>query len=122
MSHGAAAYVGQGDGAVDIVDIQFAIHVTHDDVTAIGGAEAHRRVARYGDGEIDHTAQGIGSYIHLVVFLFSGKPGGVDGDALHRAFSTPGAAVAGFGFDNHLLAIAALYCDTAIEYAGPHEC
>src|SRR5947207_5865292 len=82
MRYGAARDVVQRDGAIHIVDIQFAVHAGDHDVSTIHGAQFERGVNGNGNSEVDGAHDRIGGDADFVVFFFDGKACGGNHDAL----------------------------------------
>src|SRR6266513_5249616 len=73
MRDGAARDIVQGDGAIHVVDIQFAVHASDHDVSGVHGTQLEGSVNGNGNGQVDGAHERFGGDAHFVVFFFHGK-------------------------------------------------
>ena len=117
VGDGAAGNVVQGDGAVDVVDVELAIDAGDYDVAVVDGAELERSVRGDGDGDVDGVRVGIGVDADVVVFFLNGEAGAGDGEALGAAFVAVSVVIARAGFDDDFLAVVGFDGDAAVDQA-----
>src|ERR1700722_2929517 len=79
---GAAGDFVERDGAVYVVNVEFAIDARNYDVAVVDCAEMQRGVDGDLNYEIDRALDGVGADVDLVVFLFDVQAGGGDVEAL----------------------------------------
>src|SRR5258708_2570231 len=117
VGYDAAGNVLEVHGAVDIVDVDFAIDAGDHDIPIIDGAKLQRGVRGHGDGEVDGTRVGFRVDADLVVFFLDGEAGGGDGQALGSAFVAGIFAIARARVHDDLLAVVGLDGDAAVDEA-----
>jgi hypothetical protein len=116
----AAGNVVEGDGAVDVVDVELAIDPSDHDVAVIHGAQLERSVRGNGNSEINGPVIGFGIDTNLVVFFLDGETGAGDGQALGAAFVAVSVPITRVGFDDDFLAVIGFHGDAAVDQADFH--
>src|SRR5437879_13127433 len=114
MRDGAARDIVQGDGAIHVVDVQFAVHASDHDVSGVQGTQLEGSMNGNGNGQVDGAHERIAGDAHFVVFFFHGKARSRNRDALHGRIRARRFAVAGAGLDDNFLAVVALDGDSAV--------